>query len=136
MITNRLIAEEDYELLQESLAQDEHHNDTPPEFFYQIGSLTQVYEDEQGPILFCRAVKALRLDIQFLDNEDAKRNMAAMIEGYPVMEEKARENGFTEIIFQTNSNLLGWFCKKRFGFEVSNGELRKQIGTAFNGLRN
>lgn len=111
-----------------SLAADESHKGTKPEFFTEIGSVCNVYEDEQGQVFFVRGAKALRLDIQYVSNGDAKRNMAGMLEGFPGLVEKARANGFTEIIFQTNNDFLKKFCEKRLGFEaVSGHELRKII---------
>jgi hypothetical protein len=111
-----------------SLAADEHHKGTEPEFFTELGSVCNVYEDDGKPVFFVRGAKALRLDIQFLDNKDAKRNMAAMIQGFPGLVEKARANGFAEVIFQTNNDFLRKFCEKRLGFEaVSGHEMRRII---------
>jgi hypothetical protein len=118
----------DIPLLAVSLAQDEHHKGTEPEFFTAPGTVTKVYEDEQGTICFVRGTKALRLDIQYVDNDDVKRNMKAMLEGFDKLVEKAKANGFTEICFSTNSNVLKRFCEKYFGFEAVEGnELRKFI---------
>lgn len=127
MITDRWLGLEDYNLLALSLAQDEHHKGTQPEFFTQLGTVCKVYEDEQGPICFVRGAKALRLDIQYVDNNDRRRNMAAMLGGFEELAASARENGFTEIIFQSNNPLLKAFCVKRLGFVESDGELRKKI---------
>lgn len=126
-ITDRFLHEGDYTLLELSLAKDEHHLGTPPEFFVQPGTIAKVYEDDKGPVLFVRGAKALRLDIQFVDNEDSERNMNAMLGGFDGLEKKAKENGFTEIIFSTNSRALAIFCKRRFGFFEERGELRKHI---------
>lgn len=126
MITDRMFdAEQDFNLLELSLSKDEHHKTTTPEFFTEPGTLTKVYEDEQGPILFVRGTPVLRLDIQYVSNEDFARNKTAMLEGFPALAQKARENGFKEIAFQTNSRVLARFCKHNFGFEESQGELRK-----------
>lgn len=127
MITDRLLREDDLALLEFSLDKDEHHKGTPPEFFVQPGTITKVYEDEHGPVLFVRGAKALRLDIQYVDNDDTERNKAAMLAGFDGLVEKARENGFTEVIFNTNSRALRIFCKRNFGFVESDGELRKYI---------
>lgn len=128
MVTDRFIEAGDMPALALSLAKDEHHKGTEPEFFTQIGTVCKVYSDEQGPICFVRGTKALRLDIQYADNDDVKRNMKAMLEGFDKLAEKAKENGFTEVVFTTNSNVLKRFCEKYFGFEaVSGHELRKFI---------
>lgn len=128
MYTSRGIDPSDRQILAESLVNDPyHHGSTTPDFFYTFGSVCNVYEDEHGPVLFCRGAKALRLDIQFIDNRDFRRNRAVLIEGFPGLIEKARNAGFTEVIFNSNSPLLRKFCVKHFGFQASGEELRKII---------
>lgn len=121
MVTDRWLTAGDRSLLALSLAQDEHHAETPPEFFYTPGTIAKVYEDESGPICFVRGAKALRLDIQYVDNSDKKRNLTAMLE-FERLANEARTNGFTEVCFTTNSPLLRKFCERRFGFERVNGD--------------
>lgn len=128
MVTDRFIEPNDLEPLAIALAKDEYHKGTEVEFFTQFGCISKVYEDEIGPIMYVRGAKALRLDIQFTDNNDARRNMTAMLERFPDLVEKAKENGFAEIVFVTNSPLLKKFCEKRLGFETLAGdELRRII---------
>lgn len=127
MITDRFTLPSDYNVLKVALANDEHHVGTTPEFFNSPGTICKVYEDEEGPILFVRGARALRLDIQYVDNTDSKRNMRAMLEGFDKLAAKAADNGFTEIIFNTNNPMLKRFCTKRFGFVESGSELRKFI---------
>jgi hypothetical protein len=127
MVTDRFMEASDAPLLARSLANDEHHRSTPPEFFTAPGTICKVYEDELGPICFVRGTKALRLDIQYVDNADKKRNMTAMLEGFDRLAKNAASHGFTEIIFQTNSPLLRKFCVKAFGFYEYEGELRKHL---------
>lgn len=124
MMTSRPIDPTDKELLHASLTDDRYHTTTTTDFFYAPGSVCNVYEDEQGPVLFCRGSKALRLDIQFVNNRDFRRNRDVLINGFPNMMEKARANGFTEIIFCSNSPLLVRFCKHTLGFTDVDGELR------------
>ena len=127
MFSSRLIERGDEQLLNDSLQRDSFHNGTMPAFFYDIGTICNVYEDEEGPVLFCRGAKALRLDIQYVNNLDIKRNRQMMLEGFPAMEAKAKAAGFTEIIFFSNSSLLTRFCKQTLGFRDVAGELRKLI---------
>ena len=111
-----------------SLSQDKYHTTTTPEFFTRPGTMCKVYEDGQGPVLFVRGSSVLRLDIQFVSNEDGRRNIKVMQEGLPPLAQKARENGYTEIVFNTTSPLLKAFCTKRFGFtEVEGDELRLML---------
>jgi hypothetical protein len=124
MVTNRLITENDYTTLADSLISDEYHRETSPEFFYEEGSVCLVYEDSNGPICFVRgqafgveSCKFIQLDIQYINNMDAKRNMKAMLEGFPELEAKAKDNGFTGFFFSSEVPLLRKFCVKRLGFE-------------------
>jgi hypothetical protein len=128
MITYRPLEPSDMPTLALSLAADEHHKGTEPEFFTEIGSVCNVYEDAKGPVFFLRGSKALRLDIQYVSNQDAKRNMAAMIQGFPALVDRARSYGFTEVVFVTSNDFLKKFCEKRLGFtSVSGHELRRMI---------
>src|ERR1700744_1403517 len=128
MVTDRFLDASDLPNIAMALAKDEYHKGTEAEFFTQFGCISKVYEDEIGPIMYVRGAKALRLDIQFVDNNDARRNMKAMLERFPDLVEKAKENGFSEIVFVTNSPLLKKFCEKRLGFETMAGdELRRSI---------
>lgn len=126
MTSSRYLEEHDAALLAESLAKDTFHKDTPVKFFYAPGSMSLMYEDEQGPVFVVRGTKALRLDIQFLDNRDFERNRKTLEDQFPGFVEKARENGFTELVFTSDSPLLRRFFKqKRYGFVECEGELRK-----------
>jgi len=127
MVTDRFLEHRDLALLEMSLARDEHHQGTPPEFFTQYGTVCKVFEDKQGPILFVRGAKVLRLDIQFVSNEDRRRNVRAMVTGFDDLAKKAKENGFTEIIFNSNNETLRKLCIRRFGFVEGQNELRKYL---------
>lgn len=122
MVTDRLYEDEDYHLLELSLSKDEHHTGTTPEFFTEPGTMTKVYEDVHGPVLFVRGSPVLRLDIQFVSNDDGRRNIKTMLEGLPPLAQKARENGFRELVFNTSSPLLKAFCMKRLGFQETVGD--------------
>jgi hypothetical protein len=126
MITDRYLEETDLDLLELSLASDEYHSETKPEFFTQPGTATKVYEDEKGLICFVKGSPVLRLDIQWLNNSD-RRNARVMMECFPDLAARAKENGFTEIVFTSNVELLRKFCIKRLGFIESGDELRKVL---------
>lgn len=122
---SRFITQDDYGLLEESIKKDEYHKDTSPEFFYEDGTVCLVYSDEEGPVLFARGkvleqgtVRAIELDIQYVSNTDARRNMKMMLEGFPDLEAKALQNGFSAFFFFSDVPLLRKFCTKRLGFEV------------------
>ena len=124
MIISRLLNKYDYGQIQASLNSDEFHNDTMADFFYEEGTISLVYEDDNGPILVVRGkpvlhegIGIIQLDIQYFSNKDAKRNMRAMLEGFPELERKARENGFAGFFFISNGPLLRKFCIRRLGFQ-------------------
>lgn len=125
MVTDRFLETRDLPILEKSLAHDVHHQGTTADFFTQYGTVCKTYSDDAGPILFARASKALRLDLQYVDNSDVKRNMNAMLTGFDELARKAKENGFLEIIFTSNSPMMRKFCVKRFGFVEEHNELRR-----------
>lgn len=127
MITERFLEEYDFPLLEMSLADDEFHQDTKPDFFTAPGTLTKVYETDDKVTCFVRGSVALRLDIQWTNNKDGKTNMRVMLECFPQLVEQAKAQGFTEITFQSDNELLRRFCIKRLGFRASGNELRKDI---------
>jgi len=126
-VRDRSLQPSDLPLLAESLSSDAFHKGTTPEFFSQYGTVCNVYEDDKGPICYVRGSKALRLELHFADNYDAERNTDALRNGVATLAQKARENGFLEIVFTTNNPALAAFAKDVFGFEESAGELRKVL---------
>lgn len=126
-ITNRLLTPEDEANLTVSLALDKEHPDLEAEFFAEPGCVTNVYEDESGPICYVRGSAALRLDIHWVDNGDAKRNRRAILEGFPDLVARARGNDFKQVIFDSVSPMLRKFCTKRLGFAASATELKKDL---------
>jgi hypothetical protein len=116
--------ETDLPLLELSLELDEYHTTTQTEFFMEPGTLTKVYEDENGPGIFVKGSPVLRLDLQFVDNKDNRRNLKIMMAGFPPLMQKAREMGYKEISFQSDVPVLKAFCTKHFGFVESSGEMR------------
>jgi hypothetical protein len=121
--------ETDEALLGASLASDVNHQGTNVGFFKLPGVMTRVYEDEQGPICFARASKSLRVDIQFLDNDDKQRNAKVLAAGINPMIAAAKTAGYSELVFTTSNPELAAFCERVFGYEVVPDKyvLRKQI---------
>lgn len=126
-IIARPISEDDRPWLELSLSDDKFHKDTDVDFFYEHGTVCNVYEDEAGPVLAVRGSKVLRLDIQFLANNNNRRNAHIMLHGFPQLAKQAKENGFKEIIFNSTSPELIAFCEKYLGFEKSGNELRRLL---------
>ncbi|MFL6437716.1 MAG: hypothetical protein ACJ71Q_09065 [Terriglobales bacterium] len=127
LIQDRFLTNHDLPILADSLSTDQYHKETSVSFFTAPGTVCKVYEDEAGPICFVRGSKALRLDVQFMDNTNIKRNGPAILALLADISAKARQNGYTELIFNTDNPALARFCKKRFGFVESEGELRRLL---------
>lgn len=126
MITDRYLEANDLDLLELSLATDEYHSNTNPEFFTEEGTACKVYEDDKGLICFVKGSPVLRLDIQWLNNSD-RRNVKVMLECFPELAQRAKENGFKEIVFNSGVDLLRKFCINRLGFTACGDELRKLL---------
>lgn len=109
--------------LKEALAVDTYHPGTTPEFFTAPGTQCFVFEDAKGPVLFARGTAALRVDLCFMDNFDKERNKEALLQGIETLKQRARENGFTELVGYSNSIGLMSFFKDQ-GFEFVAGEMR------------
>lgn len=125
---SRSLSKEDIPFLDFTLEGDTEHPGLKSSFFQQEGTLTNVYEEEgYGPVCYVRGCAVLRLDIHYCNNQDARRNMKTMLEGFPLLAQKARDNGFSEVVFQSDSPLLRSFCIKRLGFVESAGEMRKVL---------
>jgi len=125
MVTSRRIEEKDRTSIEQGLAHDTFHPGTKADAFYLPNVLTNVYEDEAGPIMLVRAARSLRIDMMFFDNKDYKRNKEAMLAGFDTLCAGAKAAGFLEITTSTNSPaLLRFATKKRedggFGFEEVN----------------
>jgi hypothetical protein len=120
---DRFITPEDYLTIDFSLKRDQYHTGMKPDFFFTPGSFCKVFEDDDGPIMFVRGVKALRIDIQFVDNRDFERNKAALAkENFDSFADNCRGAGFKELIFNTTSPLLKRYCKTVLGFNVVEGD--------------
>lgn len=124
MVTNRYLEAADYEALTYSLAQDEHHSQTPLEFFTAPGTVCSVYSDEKGIVLYARGSilftesgdKLMKLDLQFVSNSDVRRNLKTMIDGLERLSIQAATNGFAAILFESSVESLRAFCCRRLGF--------------------
>jgi hypothetical protein len=123
----RLIQPEDLPILIESIEKDEYHKDTTTAgFFYDPRTMCNVYEQDDKPVMFVRGTKVLRLDIQFCDNNDRRKNLSALHELESITE-RAKAAGFTELVFCSDSPLLRAYCKKHFQFHEVQGELRRYL---------
>jgi hypothetical protein len=111
MVTSRPLIEEDLPMLQTALDNNKFHPGQKVDAFIAQNMYSEVYSDDQGPIGILRYTKSLRLVTCWLDNDDRERNAASVIQAISDAKEKAKANGFTEILFSTNSVKLKAFCE-------------------------
>jgi hypothetical protein len=89
-----------------------------PQFFTENSTVSVVYEDEETPILYVRLSSCLRIHIQFCDvSKDKIRR--CLITQFADIVTRARENGYKQIAFETESPTLKWFCHRYLGFSNS-----------------
>lgn len=123
MIQVRPYTKDDEPGFQAALDKDQtFHPGQKAEWFTGPTAHTEVYEDEHGPIAVLRCTKTLRLCTGWYDANDKSRNARAVVHGIRLAVDRARESGFTEIIFETQNPELAKFCTKVLGFQASAGE--------------
>jgi hypothetical protein len=126
MVNSRPLTEEDLPVLQSALEKSP-HPDQKVEHYVGDNKHCEVYEDKSGPIGILRYTKTLRLCATWINNEDRARNAASIIQAVEDASVKAKANGFTEIIFQSDSPSYAKFCTDKLGFQESRGEYVKFV---------
>jgi len=91
---------------------------------YMVNGVTFVYGDK--PVTFLNYEKILRVRVQWCDERDRNGNKEALVQMIEDAVKLARDNGYGEIIFQTDNPALGK-AATRLGFEESQGEYRREI---------
>jgi hypothetical protein len=81
-----------------------------------------VIEDSQGPIVFVRFTKTLRIGCVWNDSADNHRNGRAIIFGIHDAVRMARANGFNEIIIQSDHEKLATFLTTVLKMKQSGSE--------------
>jgi hypothetical protein len=126
MVVSRPLTQDDIPILQSALDKSLHPNQKA-EHYVGDNKYCEVYEDEIGPIGILRYTKTLRLCATWVNNEDRQRNAASIIQAIADATEKAKANGFTEVIFQSDSPAYAKFCIDKLGFVESHGEFIKYV---------
>jgi hypothetical protein len=112
-------------MLQRALDQDEYEHLEVPDFTMD-SAYSVVYEDDLGPIGILRYTREpnsrLRLVTVWCDNADASRNGKSVVVAIADTVRLARESGYKEIVFCTQSPSLAKFCIDRLGFKEDKGE--------------
>jgi hypothetical protein len=126
MVNSRPLIEDDLPTLQSAL-ENSPHPDQKVEHYVGDNKYCEIYSDESGPIGILRYTKTLRLCATWVNNEDRARNAASIIQAVEDAIAKAKANGFSEIIFQTDSPSYAKFCVDKLGFLESRGEFIKYV---------
>jgi len=124
-IISRPLEPNDFDMLKRSLDADEYEHASPDQYA-QKGSSSEVYEDDAGPICILRYTKTLRIVAVWCNNSDKLRNAKSAFKAFADTVSKAKANGYSDIIFNTESPTLAKFCVK-LGFEKSDGQYVKYV---------
>ena len=123
LVTHRFITETDVPNLKESLENDPYHYATPVSFFLETGTVCSVYYLDDDLVFYIKGTpiehdgwNILKLDIQFVDNNDFRKNIKTMTDGLEELAIRSYINGFDVICFESVAPHLRNFCIKRLGF--------------------
>ena len=125
-MTSRPLEATDYQMLKAALDHDNFDHDSPQDYASE-GTESQVYEDGNGPIAVFRYSMALRISAVWCNNLDTLRNAKSAIKFFNDALAKAKDHGFTSIVFNTQSPTLAKFCIDQFGFEERKGEYVRNV---------
>jgi hypothetical protein len=132
MITSYRITGEDWELLEAAMKQDDHSGLSYPLFYYEPGTVCNVWQYNGSPVLFCRG-KVLEdqtsvwLNVQFVNNKDKRKNAIVINAMVTDLIYKLGHEGFKDLQFKSDASALVDFCKKKFGFVEIDGILHKKL---------
>jgi hypothetical protein len=112
-------------MLQQALDCDEYKHATTAAYTMD-GTYSTVYENEKGPVGVLRCSKTLRLVAVFCDNQ-SPANATTVIKMVVDACVKAKENGFLDVIFETDSTRLKDFCISRLGFLAAGTTLVRSL---------
>ena len=124
-MTSRPLEQKDFPMLQQALDNDKFEHATV-NYYMTDDSYSEVYETGSGPVGVLRYSKIMRLVAVFCDN-DSLQNAKTVIKMVSDACARAKSSGYTEIIFNTQSEKLANFCTQRLGFVKSNGEFVKIV---------
>jgi hypothetical protein len=127
LIKFRPTSEQDKELIADWIERDPDHRGRCSADFWLPGDpdIEQyVVEDEEGPVMFVRAEKLMRLHVQFSPNRI--RVAPAIDEFTPWISNEAKKRGYKQLIFESVFKPLIRFLGKR-GFRSSPNEQVKDL---------
>ena len=122
-MNSRPMVVEDQACLQAAMDENTWHPGQRAES-YMVNGVTFVYGEK--PVTFLNYEKILRVRVQWCDEYNRAGNKEALVKMIDDAVKLARDNGYKEIIFQTDNKALGKFCEE-FGFGESHGEYRREV---------
>lgn len=120
MIEMRPFVQSDEVALQRAIDADTFHpGEWKVDHFKQPGMVSQVIEDQHGPMAFVlfsggRHEKSLRISCVWGNDRATTRNAKAIIFGIMSAAKLAREGGFEEIVIETKHDRLARFLLRTF----------------------
>jgi hypothetical protein len=122
MITHRPLAKEDIPMLQVALDTSVAHVGQKAEAYTGENMQSDIYEDSTGPIVCVCYTKSLRLCTAWYSEDDLRRNAVAILRGMQETIQRAKASGFTEILFDTESEKMRKFMS-HLGFKTETGTM-------------
>jgi hypothetical protein len=120
----RPVTDNDREMIAGWIAKEPSHSESSPDFYFEPGTKSVVYEDTEGPVFIVRYSSALVVDMDFADVEK-ERIRQALTNEFPPVAAQAKEQGFKHVFFDSVSTPLIRFCE-RMGF-CSSPTYRKDL---------
>jgi len=119
----RKLTEADCSKIEELIEKDPlHRGKGSADNFYEPGTEVMAVEDGDG-VFYVQISRALRVRALFdVDPAKKSKNAKMLIKFTPCLAEMARQSGFREMLFATESKPLAEF-EKRLGFQESPNEL-------------
>lgn len=114
----RNLNESDKETLAKWIAAEPDHTLNTPDWYFENGSKSVMYEDENGPVFAVKYSPALRVDIEFSNDAGRDRIREMLKSGFPDVARQAAQQGFKELVFSSRSKTLIAFCRA-LGFSAS-----------------
>lgn len=127
MITEKVFEDGDLSLLLQNTNSSSIDEQTLRDFANTPRTATTTFGDDDGPLILVRGSKSLRLNFAIPILPDMRRAALLLIGAISRVIERARENGFTELLIECEDSQLRHIAVKDFGFTEFGDGLRKHL---------
>lgn len=117
----------DLPLLVHTVASNGISEDAITTYFKAPGTITTVFGDDDGSVLFVRGSKTLRLELALTLDADNERKAKVLIEALSLLAAKAKKHGFTELVINCDIASLREVATGTFGFIAAGNDLVKAL---------